>query len=215
MSHQAGRAALALVLPKALKLLLYDLAIRACPHCGLTWPGIPNLIRSTGMGETLLRETLGELAGEKWKLIVVHRYPSGGRGRATEYIVLPQHTDLSTAPCGECQSRMKTPRAAGGMTTAGQQNPSRGGGYPQNPSQSDAKPLGRVRHQQEVQQQQEGAQARQVDPSPAAPGAATPPMSDRNPATEAREAVEEMLRASQPTSSPDRPSHAKPEAENR
>jgi hypothetical protein len=207
-------AALSLELPKALKLLLYDLAIRACPRCGLTWPGIPNLMRSTGMGETLLRETLGELSGPDRKLIVTHRYPSGGRGRATEYIVLPQHTDLSTAPCGECQSRMKTPRTAGGMTTSGQQNPSRGGGYPRNPTVSDAKPHARVTHQQEVQQQQEGA-SRQVDPQASPSGAATPPLSDRNPATEAREAVEEMLRASDITPNPDRPSHAKADRQNR
>ncbi len=203
-------AALSLELPKALKLLLYDLAIRACPHCGLTWPGIPNLMRSTGMGETLLRETLGELARSDPSLIVVHRYPSGGRGRATEYVVLPHHTDLSTAPCGECKSRMKTPRAAGGMTTSGQQNPSRGGGYPQNPTEKTSKPRARVTHQQEVQQQQEGA-SRQVDPSATPSGAAAPPMSE-NPATVARQEVERMIRASQPTSGPDRPSHAKPGA---
>ena len=208
LSHQAGVAALSLELPKAMKLLLYDLAIRACPHCGLTWPGVPNLMRSTGMGETLLRDTLGELARQDRSLIVVHRYPTGGRGRATEYVVLPAHTKLSTAPCGECLSRQKTPRAAVGI---GEGNPPRGGGYSQYPTENASIPHARVTHQQEVQQQQEGGLTPAVDPQAAPSGAATPPRSTPPPssATEARQAVEKMVDASEPPRHPDRPSHAK------
>ncbi len=216
MSYQAGFVALSIELPKALKLLLYDLAIRACPKCGITWPGVTNLMRSTGMGETLLRESLGELVGRK--LVAIHRYPSGGRGRATEYIVLPLHMELSTAPCGECQSLMKTPRAAKGMTEPGQKNPSRGEGYSQNPSETDAKPRARVRHQQEEQQQQERAQARETDPSASPSGAATPLISEPPPptsASEARATVERLVRDSNATHQPARPSHATPEAKNR
>jgi hypothetical protein len=208
LSHQAGIAALSLELPKAMKLLLYDLAIRACPRCGLTWPGVPNLMRSTGMGETLLRDTLGELSRKDRALIVVHRYPTGGRGRATEYVVLPAHTELSTAPCGECQSRQKTPRVAKGIEGT---NPPRGEGYSQYPTESTAIPHARVTHQQEVQQQQEGALTRAADPQATPSGAATPPRHGPPPstATEARQEVERMLDASEPPRRPDRPSHAK------
>lgn len=207
MSHQAGRAALSLELPKALKLLLYDLAIRACPHCGLTWPGVPNLLRSTGMGESALRETIGALAERG--LLVIHRYPTGGRGRATEYVVLPNHTDLSPAPCGECASRMKTLHRAKGMTTSGQQNPPQGGGYspipskkrPQNPPQGGP--------QQEVQQQQEGALSRAADPPASPPGrAATPPASDHTASSQAVAEVTRMVSEARAMPKPDRPSHS-------
>ena len=92
------------------KAVLWVLALRACRDCGLAWPGARYLEAKTGLGESAVRGGLREL--ERAGYLKIHAYPTGGRGRATEYIVLPALLELSTAPCGECRSRMKTRRHA-------------------------------------------------------------------------------------------------------
>jgi hypothetical protein len=103
------------LLPGAIKVVLMILACRACRFCGLCWPGIRILKDECGLGETRLRDSLEALAADDRGLLKIHAYPHGGRGRATEYIVLPGLMELSTAPCGKCRSNMKTPREAMGI----------------------------------------------------------------------------------------------------
>lgn len=106
MSNRHHAAGLELVIgspgAKAILLLLCD---RACERCGLAWPGVPTLARWSEMSVASVRRALDTLreAGH----IDVHRFPKGGRGLSTEYIVLPALPDLSTAPCGECGKRLK------------------------------------------------------------------------------------------------------------
>jgi hypothetical protein len=87
------------------KAILMLMADRACEHCGLAWPGVPTLARWSEMSVASVRRALDTLreAGH----LDVHRFPKGGRGLSTEYIVLPSLPELSTAPCGECGKRLK------------------------------------------------------------------------------------------------------------
>jgi hypothetical protein len=78
------------------KFVLVALADHACEFCGLTWPGISSLQRDTGLGERTIQEALKALAAAGH--IRIRDYPHGGRGRATEYIVLPTTPGLSKAP---------------------------------------------------------------------------------------------------------------------
>jgi hypothetical protein len=100
-------------LPPAPKSVLVHVAQHACVTCGLAWPGVPLLERKTGLGRTAIK------LGLEWLVnaghLKIHAYPHGGRGMATEYIVLPSITGLSTAPCGECRQRMKRGRLAAGI----------------------------------------------------------------------------------------------------
>ena len=94
-----------------LKAVLACMADRACDVCGLAWPGIPYLAERTEIPERRVSAHLAALKASG--LIAVHGYSTGGRGRTTEYIVLPQVSKLSTAPCEKCGQRRKTlsPRA--------------------------------------------------------------------------------------------------------
>ena len=93
--------------------ILVQLADCACDKCGMAWPGVSNLMRWTEMGETSVRKAL-DLLRDKG-LVDIHAYPKGGRGRATEYVVLPHLGELSPAPCGECRQRMVKPFATRGV----------------------------------------------------------------------------------------------------
>lgn len=110
--HQDA-AALLEGLPPGPKSVLVHLAQPACVVCGLAWPGVGWLEKKTGLGHTAVRAALEWLvrAGH----VTIHAYPHGGRGRSTEYVVLPGLTELSTVPCGECRKRMKTGRHAAGI----------------------------------------------------------------------------------------------------
>jgi hypothetical protein len=118
------------------KAVLYCLADLACDRCGRAWPGVEFIARRTEMGKTGVRKALDDLKAAG--LITVHAFPSGGRGRATEYIVLPQLPKLSTAPCVECGERSKTHRTGGGFIGQGDAIPTgfdskthrTGGGHP-------------------------------------------------------------------------------------
>lgn len=92
------------------KSTLLLLADRACGECGLAWPGVETLMRWSEMGESSVRRAL-ELLRERG-LVAVHRFPKGGRGLSTEYVVLPHLPGLSTAPCAECGKKLKKPSRA-------------------------------------------------------------------------------------------------------
>lgn len=93
------------------KAVLLSLAWHACDVCGLTWAGRRALVQSTELGETRVKVALANLAAAGH--VIVHRYPRGGRGLTTEYIVLPGVTELSTAPCAKCVANMKGNRSHG------------------------------------------------------------------------------------------------------
>jgi hypothetical protein len=103
------------------KAVLLALAYRACDTCGLAWPGVPWLMGVTEMGDRRVRECLGELT--KAGLLMPRGYATGGRSRATEYVVLPGVRELSTAPCGECESRRKNPALSAGNRRRRSGNP--------------------------------------------------------------------------------------------
>jgi len=91
--------------------LLFVLSDCACEICGLAWPGMKLLETLTLLGHTRLRQSVRELVNSG--LVVIHAYPTGGRGRTTEYIVLPHMENLAQAPCVECRKRMGRPSTNG------------------------------------------------------------------------------------------------------
>jgi len=113
VSYQHVAAAWDAQLPALTKLVLVVLAYHACPTCGLCWPGVPLICQRAGLGPTRVREDLDRLV--EAGLIVVHGYATGGRNRATEYVVLPGLPELSTAPCGKCVDNRQTHRDARGL----------------------------------------------------------------------------------------------------
>jgi hypothetical protein len=95
----------------ATKSVLIAIADAGCNACGLAWPGAPLLESKTELGNSTVRKSLNEL--ERQGLIRTVRYPNGGRGVTTEYLVLEHVVELSPAPCEECRKRMKNPPPAG------------------------------------------------------------------------------------------------------
>lgn len=110
MSNAHSDAICPLELPAPTKFVLFRLADHACEICGLTWVGVPVLAIETRLGRTRIKEALRELENGGW--LKIHAYPTGGRGRATEYVVLPGVLELSTAPCGKCVDNFKRGRRA-------------------------------------------------------------------------------------------------------
>lgn len=109
MSNRHIDAAWQVKLPGRQKLILLALADHACDECGLAWPGIPRLAERTGIGATTLREDVQALTDAG--LIEIRRYPRGGRGRATEYVVLRAYVEVGQAPCAECARKLAGPHA--------------------------------------------------------------------------------------------------------
>jgi hypothetical protein len=95
------------------KAVLIALAFRACDKCGICWPGVRWIMERTELSERGVQTCLAQLVSVNH--IAVRRYSSGGRGVSTEYVVLPDVGELSTAPCGECASRMKNPAGVAGL----------------------------------------------------------------------------------------------------
>jgi hypothetical protein len=120
--------------------VLAALAFRACDNCGLCWPGMAWLEISTQMSDRSIQKALGELQAAG--LLEIRRYGRGGRGVATEYIVLPRAPKFSTAPCADCAERMRNPEGRSGYRAAGAKTPKdvRGNGAPeqQKPRKSGA-----------------------------------------------------------------------------
>jgi len=108
------------------KAVLVCMADRACDVCGMAWPGVAYLADRTEIPERRVSIHLRALLDSG--LLTVHGYSKGGRGRSTEYIVLPQVAKLSTAPCEKCAQLGKTlsPRAGftgGNPVVSGVRNP--------------------------------------------------------------------------------------------
>lgn len=87
------------------KAVLLAMAWHACDDCRTSWPGHSLLTADTHLGRTAIKAALATLVLDNW--LVIGRFPNGGRGLATEYVVLPSFPVKSTAPCGECRNRMK------------------------------------------------------------------------------------------------------------
>jgi hypothetical protein len=107
------QAALRVSLPTPSKFVLVCLAHHASELCGLARPGVWLLAAETGLSDRAVREALKILRARKdehdrpeW--LKIYRYPHGGRGVTTEYIVMPGVEKLSTAECGKCSSKGKT-----------------------------------------------------------------------------------------------------------
>lgn len=104
MSNRHIDAAWQVKVPGRQKLILLALADHACDECGLAWPGVSRLAERTGIGATTLREDLQALTDAGW--LEIRRYPRGGRGRATEYVVLRAYVEVGQAPCSECARKL-------------------------------------------------------------------------------------------------------------
>lgn len=115
MSYKHTAAVWTLEIPAVTQHVLHALAYHACELCGLAWPSGALLAAECNLGATAVQAALASL--RKTGLLRVHAYPQGGRGRATQYIVMPNLAGLSTAPCAKCQWNLKTPRQASGMTS--------------------------------------------------------------------------------------------------
>jgi hypothetical protein len=200
------------------KLVLFSLATRACLECGLVWAGLDYLTRKSRRSETTVSAALREL--KYTGLVTVHAYSRGGRGKATEYILLPQAFAYASAPCVACQERRQTPRAARGMTTP--KLPATrgvsGGETPKPPATRAGNPPPRDPHSV-INTILLGA-ARQSDPSASPPGSASPRSSEPSPGepitseNERRAATEalESLGISTPQFVPTTGHSAKPDA---
>lgn len=110
--HQ-DRAAQLEGIPPAAKSVLLHLAYPACETCGLVWAGRKWLARVTGLGGTAITQALEWLVKEGH--LTIHAYPKGGRGRSTEYVVLPQLLELSTPRCGQCRRKQERSREPVGI----------------------------------------------------------------------------------------------------
>lgn len=157
MGFRQQSAALRVQLPPGPKNVLNVLAFHACDSCGRAWPGVPLLMLETGLSRRAVQDALVELR-ERPELVAVYRYPKGGRGVSTEYLVMPAVAKLSTADCGNCSTRLESAHQAHPLTSAG----------PVKGANSDTKRARQTYHQQSVEHQQSGGE-------PASEPAATSP----------------------------------------
>ncbi len=124
MGFPQEAAALTVPLPHATKHVLQVMAFHACERCGRAWPGVPTLVKETGLGDRAVRSALADLRGRP-DLVTVHAYPNGGCGVATEYIVMPGVARFSPAECGRCASRGDTLHQPQGNALPPAGNPAR------------------------------------------------------------------------------------------
>jgi hypothetical protein len=104
MGFRQSAAALKATAPPIVKHVLSVLAFHACEDCGLAWPGVSLIARETGLTERPVKDALVSLRSRP-DLVTVHAYSKGGRGRTTEYVVMPSVARLSTSECGKCAKR--------------------------------------------------------------------------------------------------------------
>ena len=176
-------------LPPAAKSVLMHVAQPACEACGIAWPGVPWLERKSGLGKTAIRAALEWLV--KAGHLKIYAYPQGGRGMSTEYIVLPQLTELSTTPCGECRSRMKRHRLAVGIDQSVTPKPTARRWVSAKPTAQTTQNPPRGGDQSFIESE---SFTRTSGPSPSARGSATPPPSEPPPPTNAQESYQAVLR---------------------
>ena len=142
MGFEHEREAWGLELPTTTKVVLLRLAWHACERCGLAWPGVPSIAKATGCGETAIRASLRQL--EARGLISPRAYATGGRGRTTEYVVLPYLAGLSTSPCGKCVENLAPPGEKASRGEGFRAIPIASGG--ENPSPGEAQPSENQNH---------------------------------------------------------------------
>lgn len=94
------------------KAVLMLLADHACERCGLAWPGVGYISETTEVSRASVTRALKHLEAGGW--IRVHGYATGGRGRATEFVVMPELQALAVAPCASCRARMVDPARRSG-----------------------------------------------------------------------------------------------------
>ena len=175
------------------KAVLLALAWHACDACGLTWAGRRALVQCTELGETRVKVALGHLTSAG--LVVIHRYPHGGRGLTTEYIVLPGVTELSTAPCAKCAGNMKGNRAQGDPFAGNRAQGDPFAGLPGGKGVAGESKTGRTgHHQQSVTAQQSGS-AESSLPLASTSGHPSDSPQARGAAEDALRAVSEMVRS--------------------
>lgn len=184
-----------LELPSAQKLVLYALGNKACRRCGHAWPGMSYLTKKTGLSDRTITTALRELTYSK--LITVHAYSRGGRGRVTEYVVLPTRMELEPAPCPECRERLKTPQPFRGMTETKRRNDfgvsGQGNAIPRNQRHQNPEMVADHTVSNTIQS---GA-TRQADPPASPSGSASPRYPEPPPtnAEDARRRAEDGMRA--------------------
>ena len=157
MGFRQQAAALKIQLPPSPKNVLNILAFHACDLCGRAWPGVPTIALETGLSPRAVQDALKELR-DRPELVTVYRYPKGGRGVSTEYLVMPAVAKLSTADCSRCGNRTDTMHVAHPLTSAEHEKGANQG----------SKRVRQTYHQQSVQPQQSGGE-------PASEPAATGP----------------------------------------
>jgi len=137
MGFAQSRAALRVQLPAGPKSVLNVLAFYACEQCGHARPGVALLMLNTGLEDRGVRRALETLRSHP-ELLRLYRYPKGGRGVTTEYIVMPELAKLSTADCPFLWKHTKTLHPAQGIGVGegskpcarGGQNPALGADHP-------------------------------------------------------------------------------------
>jgi len=161
-----------LELPASTKAVLTWLAFHACENCGLCWPGMKLLCLETGLGETAIRKGIDGL--ERAGQVRIHGYATGGRGRATEYVVLPGLPEFSTAPCGKCRQNLRNPSRSVGFDNGVTDKPLASRGVLDKPLVSGAENPSRG-EPQSSEEQNHHARAREAEPPPAGPAPVSNP----------------------------------------
>jgi len=104
-THLYAAAELRLQSPSQ-KLVLMIMAKVACDNCGLAWPGMTYLEETTALGRATIQRALSGLVASGQ--LSPRAYTTGGRGRATQYLVLPIDVPLNeNAPCHLCRNNLK------------------------------------------------------------------------------------------------------------
>lgn len=145
----------------AVKAVLLALAWHSCEQCGTAWPGHSALAADTNLGRSAIAAALATLVQDGW--LVIGRFPNGGRGLATEYVVLPSVRELSTAPCGICRTNMKKGPPAGQYYAMPGQNHPAPGPFPVETVRNRPENHPPGGHQQSVTTQQSGSAAPRAD----------------------------------------------------
>ena len=178
--------------------VLSCMAWHACNNCGLAWAGAKALVAETKASRSSVGECLAALRDAGY--LEVFRYPNGGRGLTTEYIVMPQ-LDRAPAPCPSCRGKMKNPPAGGTFMEKVPAGGTFGVNLPGKVPDQGPKPTGRpVPNSQSTEQQSGVASLRATKPGlPAGANLASHPADDPEAREAARMAVEAVRGFPTPT----------------
>jgi hypothetical protein len=143
-------------------------------------------MRETGLGDRAIRSALEVLS--RAGRLEIYRYPKGGRGRATEYIVLPGFKELSPTQCtthGKTMHHVQGNGPGDGNTLHHVQ------GIGENPASDDTKTLHHVPPNQS-ENRISHARARDVEPATPAPSDPLHPLNRAENARRARELADAL-----------------------